>query len=65
MTRLDVTQQRIVGVLIEKERTVPDTYPLTENALLAGCNQSSNRHPVTSLGTDEVEEAVEGLGVAA
>jgi len=37
---LDQTQQRVVGVLIEKELSVPETYPLTENSLLAGCNQA-------------------------
>jgi len=35
---LDRTEQRIVGVLIEKQRTVPDSYPMTENALINGCN---------------------------
>jgi len=40
---------RIVGVLAEKEQTVPDSYPLTENALLAGCNQKSNRDPEMDL----------------
>jgi uncharacterized protein YceH (UPF0502 family) len=46
---LDATEQRVIGVLLEKERTVPDTYPLSENALLAGCNQSNNRDPQMSL----------------
>ena len=46
---LDRTEQRIVGVLIEKELSVPESYPLTENALLAGCNQKSNRDPEMTL----------------
>lgn len=58
MVTLDRTEQRIVGVLIEKERTVPDSYPLSENALVNGCNQSSNRDPVMSLETFEVAGAL-------
>lgn len=46
---LDAIEQRILGVLIEKERTVPDAYPLTENSLRMGCNQSNNRDPVMGL----------------
>lgn len=46
---LDAIEQRILGVLIEKERTVPDAYPLTENSLRMGCNQSNNRDPVMEL----------------
>ena len=38
---LDRLEQRIIGVLIEKQLTVPDTYPLTQNALIAGCNQKN------------------------
>jgi len=58
MVTLDRTEQRIVGVLIEKQRTVPDSYPMTENALVNGCNQSSNRDPVLSLETFEVAGAL-------
>ena len=58
MVTLDRTEQRIVGVLIEKQRTVPDTYPMTENALVNGCNQSSNRDPVMSLERFEVAGAL-------
>jgi hypothetical protein len=46
---LDRTEQRIVGVLLEKEVTVPDIYPMSENALVDGCNQKSNRDPVMEL----------------
>lgn len=58
---LTPVQQRILGVLIEKELTVPDTYPLTEAALLAGCNQKSNRDPEMSLESHELNQALIGL----
>ena len=59
--RLTFEESRVLGCLLEKEATTPDNYPLSLNALHAACNQSSNRHPVLDLGTDVVEEAVEGL----
>jgi len=49
MTKLDRTGQRIVGVLIEKQLSVPDSYPLSENSLVDGCNQKSNREPAMEL----------------
>lgn len=58
MSQLDRTGQRIVGVLIEKQLSVPDTYPLSENALVAGCNQSNNRDPVTDLRDFQVRGAL-------
>jgi len=58
---LSFNETRVLGCLLEKEATTPAQYPLTENALHSACNQSSNRDPVVDLGTDEVEEAVEGL----
>ncbi|MGE3171166.1 MAG: YceH family protein [Planctomycetota bacterium] len=58
---LDRTEQRIVGVLIEKEATVPDTYPMTENGLVAGCNQKNNRDPVMELQSFEVAGALRSL----
>ncbi len=48
-------QVRILGCLMEKERTTPDNYPLTLNALMSACNQTTNRHPVSKL-----EEATVG-----
>ena len=48
-TPLDPAAVRILGSLIEKEITTPDTYPLTLNAVVAACNQSSNRDPVMAL----------------
>lgn len=61
MTPLDRTEQRIVGVLVEKQLTVPDSYPMSENALVDGCNQKSNRDPVTELETFQVAGALMAL----
>ena len=61
MINLDQIEQRILGVLLEKQRTVPDTYPMTENALVTGCNQSSNRDPVMSLQAFEIAGALMAL----
>ena len=61
MTSLDRTEQRIVGVLVEKQLSVPDSYPLTENALVDGCNQKSNRDPVTDLVAFQVAGALMSL----
>ena len=58
---LDPVERRILGALVEKELSTPDGYPLTANALLAACNQSSNRDPVMTLGADEVLRALEAL----
>lgn len=55
---LDPTDQRILGVLIEKAKTTPDAYPLSLNALVTGCNQKSNREPVMALNDLEVEDAL-------
>ena len=60
---LDPTQRRIIGVLIEKALTTPDSYPLTVNALVAGCNQKSNRDPVMQVQDFEVEGALRALFV--
>ncbi len=58
---LSLAEARVLGVLIEKQRTVPDTYPLTLNSLLAGCNQKTSRHPVMELSDAQVQEAVDTL----
>ena len=52
---LDAVEQRILGSLLEKQRTVPATYPLTLNALRTACNQTSSRDPVTAY--DEADVA--------
>ena len=58
---LTPVETRVLGVLVEKERTVPDTYPLSLNALTAGCNQKNNRDPLLSLGEAEVQAAIDHL----
>jgi len=58
---LDPIEARILGVMIEKEFTTPEQYPLTLNALVAGCNQKSNRDPVLELREGEVRDGVERL----
>ncbi len=58
---LSLLETRVLGVLAEKERTVPDTYPLTLNALMAGCNQKSSRDPVISATETEVQAAIDHL----
>jgi hypothetical protein len=54
-------ESRVLGVLLEKAHTTPGQYPLTLNAILSGCNQKSNRHPVTSLTEDDALAALDGL----
>lgn len=54
MDVLSAAQLRVLGVLVEKEATTPDQYPLTLNALLLGINQTSNRNPVLSWGGAEI-----------
>ena len=54
-------EARIVGVLIEKQATVADSYPLSLNALAAGCNQKSARDPVMAAGDAELLEAIDAL----
>jgi len=58
---LSILESRVLGVLVEKERTVPDSYPLTLNALVAGCNQKSSRDPVLNAAETDVQAAVDGL----
>jgi uncharacterized protein YceH (UPF0502 family) len=58
---LDPIQLRVLGTLIEKEITTPENYPLSLNALMAGCNQKSSREPVMELGEDEVRGALRQL----
>ena len=58
LTRLEA---RLLGVLVEKEKTTPDAYPLTVNSLAAGCNQKSSRNPVMSVGDAEIQSALDDL----
>src|SRR5947207_5029915 len=55
---LDLKERRVLGVLVEKAKTTPDTYPMTLNALVTGCNQKSNRDPILNLSNDQVEEGL-------
>lgn len=54
-------EARVLGTLMEKARTVPDTYPLTLNSLVAGCNQKTSREPVMTVTEGEVQEALDTL----
>ncbi len=58
---LTPTEQRVMGCLLEKEVTTPETYPLTLNALTTACNQKSSREPVMSLTDSEVLDTVNQL----
>jgi uncharacterized protein YceH (UPF0502 family) len=61
MDRLDASEVRVLGALLEKEITTPDYYPLSLNALVNACNQKSNREPLVSYDDDLVEQALESL----
>jgi uncharacterized protein YceH (UPF0502 family) len=58
---LSLLETRILGVLVEKQLTVPDTYPLTLNALVAGCNQKTSRDPVIDASEEEAQAAIDHL----
>lgn len=58
---LSPVEARIVGVLSEKQRTVPDTYPMTLNALLTGCNQKTSRDPILNISESEASAAISQL----
>ncbi len=58
---LTPTEARVLAVLVEKQHTVPDSYPLSLNALTLGCNQKTAREPVMQLSEAEVLQGVNGL----
>ncbi len=58
---LSLLETRVLGVLAEKQRTVPDSYPLTLNYLVSGCNQKSSRDPVIEASESEVLVALDSL----
>ncbi|MGO9657737.1 MAG: YceH family protein [Acidimicrobiales bacterium] len=62
--RLSQEEARVIGSLIEKQLTTPDQYPLSLNALLLACNQSSNRDPVVVFDDGTVDRALAALKVA-
>src|SRR5580765_1766232 len=68
ITSLTPAQRRVLGTMIEKALTVPESYPLTLKALTTGCNQKSARHPLTNYSEDDVEDTLthlRELGLAA
>src|SRR5215469_6781151 len=68
LTSLSAAQRRVLGTMIEKALTVPESYPLTLKALTTGCNQKSARHPITNYEEADVEETLgelRELGLAA
>ena len=62
--KLEPLEARVLGVLIEKQLTTPEQYPLSLNGLAAGCNQKNNRDPVLSVSEREVADAILRLRVA-
>ena len=58
---LSLLETRVLGVLVEKQHTVPDTYPLTLLALTAGCNQKTSRDPILNAAEAEVQAAIDHL----
>lgn len=60
---LSAVEVRVLGVLAEKQRTVPDTYPLTLNTLVAGCNQKTSREPVMEVSDAQAQQALDSLRV--
>jgi len=61
ISALSLLETRVLGTLAEKERTVPDAYPLTLNALVSGCNQKTSRDPVMQATEAEVQAAIDSL----
>ena len=58
---LSLLETRVLGVLSEKQHTVPDTYPLSLHALVSGCNQKTSRHPIIEVSEAEVQAAIDSL----
>jgi uncharacterized protein YceH (UPF0502 family) len=61
LIQLSPIQARLIGVLLEKEITTPDQYPLSLNGLTLGCNQKSNREPVMNLSETDVQNVLDEL----
>jgi uncharacterized protein len=59
---LSPAELRVLGSLLEKQRTTPDTYPLTLNGLRAACNQATNRDPVVQYDDETIRNALHQLG---
>jgi uncharacterized protein len=58
---LSPTETRVLGALLEKERTTPEYYPLSMNALVVACNQTTNRDPIVSYDERTVEDGLDRL----
>src|SRR5450432_1916678 len=58
---LSVLERRILGVMVEKAKTTPDTYPLSVNSVVTGCNQKSNRDPIINVDEIDAEETLSGM----
>ena len=58
---LSLLDTRVLGTLVEKQHTVPDTYPLSLNALVSGCNQKTSRDPVIEASQAEVQASIDRL----
>ena len=58
---LSPVEARVLGTLMEKARTVPDSYPLTLNMVVSGCNQKTSRDPLMNLGETQVQDALDTL----
>ncbi|RYF65842.1 MAG: DUF480 domain-containing protein, partial [Comamonadaceae bacterium] len=56
---LTATEARVLGTLMEKARTVPDSYPLTLNSLVSGCNQKTSREPLMNVTDAQAQEALD------
>jgi uncharacterized protein YceH (UPF0502 family) len=61
LPELSLLETRVLGVLVEKQHTVPDAYPLTLNALTAGCNQKTSRDPILAATEAEVQATIDRL----
>jgi hypothetical protein len=61
MNDLSLLETRVLGTLVEKQHTVPDTYPMTLNSLVSGCNQKTSRSPVMEAAETEVQATLDGL----
>ena len=61
MIQLTASEARVLGVLIEKAMTTPEQYPLSQNGVVNGANQKSNRDPVLSMDDHQAFDALEGL----
>jgi len=61
MITLSPEQCRVIGVMLEKETTTPEQYPLSPNGILIGCNQKSSRDPVMSLSEEDIQNVIDEL----